>query len=246
MSNNRYLETNLFNNNKILLTNETFDIISTFGIDNEIVIHNINEQKSIEKIYNLFNNKIDFIFLDIGANCGLYCFLTKFIKNSKCYAFEPLPQNINILEQNIKLNNLQDCIHLCNDPLSDEIKKDVYLKIPTNNFKNHTGLCTLGDNPNRFDSFETLKLKTDTIDNFIYNNNISHIDFIKIDTEGWEYFILKGGEKCLRKFKPVLIIEFNEENMKQCNVQKENILSFLKNLNYKTFIYITHEDLLII
>ena len=32
-------------------------------------------------------------------------------------------------------------------------------------------------------------------------------DFLKIDTEGYELFVLKGGEKTLRRCKPVVIVE---------------------------------------
>ena len=37
--------------------------------------------------------------------------------------------------------------------------------------------------------------KIETISNFIIKNNIPHIDILKIDTEGYEYNILKGIKK---------------------------------------------------
>ena len=46
-----------------------------------------------------------------------------------------------------------------------------------------------------------------TIDNFVKENNISKIDFIKIDVEGSELNVLNGAIKSLVKFKPIVIFE---------------------------------------
>lgn len=58
---------------------------------------------------------------------------------------------------------------------------------------------------------------------------------MKIDTEGWEYYILEGGKKTIEKYKPMIQLEWNKENMTQCNVniyrfQKyiENVLGYTK------------------
>ena len=63
-------------------------------------------------------------------------------------------------------------------------------------------LLNFGEN-----SKEKIRLKT--IDKFVKKNKIKKIDFIKIDTEGSEYFILKGGLKTIEKFKPIIQFEYN-------------------------------------
>ena len=50
--------------------------------------------------------------------------------------------------------------------------------------------------PNRFDIVETIKMKTDTLDTALYNENA---DFIKLDTQGSELFILQGASETLSK-----------------------------------------------
>ena len=64
-----------------------------------------------------------------------------------------------------------------------------------------------------------------------YNNNIP-VHFIKIDTEGWEYYILKGGENTIKKFKHVIQLEWYLLNMKQCNVAENDLVKLLNEFGY--------------
>lgn len=59
-----------------------------------------------------FNGEI--LFLDIGANTGNYCFLTYYKPNIKCIAFEPGETVYEILQENIKINNLENKIKAYN------------------------------------------------------------------------------------------------------------------------------------
>ena len=52
--------------------------------------------------------------------------------------------------------------------------------------------------------------------------------FIKIDVEGYDYFVLKGMLKTIKKFKPIFLIEYNKENFSHIN-------KLLK--NYEKYIY---------
>ncbi|MEM1671529.1 MAG: FkbM family methyltransferase [Archaeoglobaceae archaeon] len=45
-----------------------------------------------------------------------------------------------------------------------------------------------------------------TIDKFVEETNIEKVDFIKIDTEGYEREIIKGAKETIRKFKPKMAI----------------------------------------
>lgn len=45
-----------------------------------------------------------------------------------------------------------------------------------------------------------------TLDNFVDQNNIERVDFIKIDTEGAERQIIKGAKETIKKFKPKMAI----------------------------------------
>ena len=80
--------------------------------------------------------------------------------------------------------------------------------------------------------------------NLFYYKNIS-VDFIKIDTEGWEYNILKGGENTIKQYKPIIQLEWNEINMKQCNVDSHEFNEYLTTtLEYKR-LHLINEELFI-
>ena len=90
-----------------------------------------------------------------------------------------------------------------------------------------------------------MKINVDTIDNLFYENDIL-VDFIKIDTEGWEYFILQGGEKTIQKYKPFIQIEWCEMNMKQCNVDMHEFRRYIDDkMGYVTKNLISEELFLV-
>lgn len=107
----------------------------------------------------------------------------------------------------------------------------------------HNGLHTLG-NPLRFSDVLDIEIEVDTIDNLFFDRDIP-LDFIKIDTEGWEYFILKGGEKTIKKYKPMIQLEWVDINMKQCNVSEAMLNLYIEEIGYMKQNF-TNEELIII
>ena len=71
------------------------------------------------------------------------------------------------------------------------------------------------------------------------------VDFIKIDTEGYEYYILKGGIKTIKKYKPVIQLEWNLINIEQCNVTEDMLNNLINEIEYKKH-NIINEELIII
>ena len=61
------------------------------------------------------------------------------------------------------------------------------------------GTNCLGDEGKR-------SVKTKSIDDLVEEQNLSTLDFIKMDIEGAELKALQGAERCLRRFKPKLAI----------------------------------------
>ena len=102
----------------------------------------------------------------------------------------------------------------------------------------------MGENPLRFNDIHPVEVEIDTLDNIFYNNDIK-VDFIKIDTEGYEYNILKGGEKTIKKYKPIIQLEYNVTNMKQCNINPEQLLNYINELGYKQHNLIDEELIIV-
>ena len=66
--------------------------------------------------------------------------------------------------------------------------------------------------PERFDIVETKTIHVDTLDNQLREHGITDVDFIKVDTQGSELFILQGGAEVLRSsvFGVEVEVEFAE------------------------------------
>jgi hypothetical protein len=66
------------------------------------------------------------------------------------------------------------------------------------------------------------------MDDFIREENITSVDFIKIDVEGFEYNVLKGGEQTIKEFRPVLFVEVNDKNLEYQGSSVTDLILFLE------------------
>lgn len=182
------------------------------------------EKESIIDFYNLIDDK-SYNIVDIGAQSGLYTLYAKYKPNSQFYAYEPFPITYEILNKNLDMNQITN-VKTFNLAISDKQGNSTL-----NTCKTHNGLHTMG-NPLRFNDVLSIPIKTTTLDIEFYDKNIP-VHFIKIDTEGHEYFILKGGIKTIQKYKPIIQLEYNTTNMKQCNVSDQMLNDLILEFGYK-------------
>ena len=185
---------------------------------------NMWEQASVRQFFDCINDESCNI-IDIGAQSGLYSLYAKFLPNTTFYSFEPFLDTYNLLNDNLKLNNITN-VNTYNIGISNTkgiTKLNTCIK--------HNGLHTMGEKPLRFNDIKSVEINTDTLDNLFYSKNIP-VHFIKIDTEGWEYYILKGGELTIKKYKPIIQLEYNKTNMKQCNVTEIMLNNLLEYYGY--------------
>ena len=185
-------------------------------LSNEISIFGIFEKEQLNKVIKIFVNKKKNLFIDIGANIGNHSiFLSKFFKN--VLAFEAHPKIFEILNLNTKkIKNIKSF----NIALSDK-KKFLYFKdIQTQNMAGHS-LRPKGE----------IKVKTTKLDDIVKLKN--KIDFIKIDTEGNEYEVLKGMKKILKVNDPIIMFEVDAMQFRRDN----KIIKYLNKLNFKYFYF---------
>ena len=185
------------------------------------------EEISIEYFYDNVPRDKPVNIVDIGAQSGLYTLFAKYLPMSNFYAFEPFADTFKLLNDNIEFNKITN-VKTYNMGISN-VKGDAIL----NTSISHNGLHTIGSHPIRFNDVLPVKITVDTLDNLFYETD-TPVHFIKIDTEGWEYFILQGGEKTIKKYKPFIQIEWCEPNMAQCNVNMHDFNRYIvEQLEYK-------------
>jgi FkbM family methyltransferase len=209
----------------------------------------------ILKIFDYYHNKKIIFFLqkkithinillDIGAHKGesVNFFINNFSVNS-IYSFEPSLNNYNKLKNNIinynkkfKKINFKIYNYGFGEKKTDlilnqtaESSSSTFNKININSKYYNKKLFYLKNNKDSF-SAKTLS-KLDTLDNFFKENKISSVDLIKIDTEGYEYFVLKGLVENFYKVK-FIIFEHHYDNMLIKNYTFLNINELLKKNNF--------------
>ena len=164
-------------------------------------------------------HKPNMVFLDCGANIGNHTvFFGKIMNAKKIISFEGHPGTYNILKRNIDLNNLTDSVDAYNCVLGE---KTSMASIESFDETNIGGTGFVEDNKNG--SIKMIALDEMGIE--------EHIDFVKMDVEGSEYFVLKGMENLLKRDRPVLWVEiFPDKYSKVAKLlneygyyQKENI-----------------------
>ena len=141
--------------------------------------------------------KGDIVF-DIGAFKGdtAIFFANSVSREGGVYSFEPVKDNYDYLVKNIEINGLQDIVTSVNKGCSD---KSGVLKLVSG--KSGTSWSFLSED----DDIDE-KAGVISIDDFVALNNISKLDFIKMDVEGWEYRVILGALNTIKRFKPKLVI----------------------------------------
>lgn len=173
------------------------------------------------------------IVYDVGAHHGLMSIVaSKSVGNSgKIIAFEPNPQALKYLYYHLELNNIMN-VKVESVGLLD---KEGYL-----DFYPQTGEVTWNSSfirefvdPQR--KIGSVKVKTTTLDNYVNDTGLIP-NLIKIDTEGTELFVLKGGLETIKKYSPTIIMGFNPKSAKEANFSIEDVVRFFTEQCYYLFV----------
>ncbi len=218
---------------------EDTKIIAYTATDVSVAYQGIYEPHELNFIKNTL--KEGDIFIDVGANIGLYTVVaSKFVgKSGTVFSFEPSTREYELLVKNINLNRLNN-VKLFKLALSNyDGEASFYV-----GGCGRTGANTLS---NKFRSKSHViverieKIKVNKMDTFFNDINIPKITLIKIDVEGHDYYVIEGAQKILQKYKPIIIIEILEEGLKIAGSSSIQIFSLLKSLNYK-FLFFPEES----
>jgi len=175
------------------------------------------------------------IIIDVGANIGYYTiiFADKVGPSGKVYAFEPDPANFSLLKKNIEENKLYN-IEAVNGALGSRIgSSDLY--ISWDNYGDHR---LYQDQDNYMDlrlyknekARNHIKVKCDTLDNYLFRNNIDDrkIKLIKIDTQGYEPYVIEGAKNTICKNKPIVFLEYWSFGFKNSGGNGDAMFEYLK------------------
>jgi FkbM family methyltransferase len=164
-------------------------------------------------------------FLDIGANIGLLSAIAskRVGETGKVVAVEANPKTVDILRHNLALN---DCTNVEIYPLalgSENGTATLYENWDVN--RGGASLLSQGD-------AEGMEVPVRRLDDLLTDEVI---DVLKIDVEGFELEVLKGGLDLLKSQLPVLIIEVSEQRENEKGVTPQEIYAFVQTLGQYRF-----------
>ena len=146
---------------------------------------------------NMHFKSTDIVF-DCGANVGLFTIgIAKRAHKGHIFAFEPFPENAELLLRNVRQNSL-DNVTLIQKAVCD-VEKQLVM-----NF-DHFSPASSGIY-NKPVVEDPRVIQGITIDQIYREYNLERVDFIKMDIEGMERDAIKGATEVISKFKPRLSI----------------------------------------
>jgi FkbM family methyltransferase len=205
-------------------------------VQKNIFLYGYYEKKETFFWNHITKNKV--VVFDVGANVGYFSLMAakQIADQGRVYGFEPVSFVYQRAKYNCDLNNFKN-ITISNIAISDKAGEI------TINVGNDENLGMSGINHHNYLSGKSEKVKTNTIDNFIADNKISQLDVIKIDVEGSEFFVLKGMNDALEKYKPTILIEILDALLEKSGSSKEEIYNFLWSRNFEAYKIISGEKI---
>ena len=152
------------------------------------------------------------IVVDLGASLGPFTYKILPKNPKQCYVVEPLSYHINVLHKNVGEDNVKIIQGAITDKKNIEITWDgITESVPTFSFRE-----------------------------FLNENKINKIDFLKCDCEGGEYDVFQPSNIDFIKTIPKIVTEFhlvNDENFHECKFRwfRDNILPKFE--NYEVYSY---------
>lgn len=173
--------------------------------------------------------KKDDVMLDIGAHHGLMAIIASRAvgQKGKVISFEPNPYARVYFKDNLKLNNVKNAKI---EPIGLMDKKGLLKFFPQKG--------RVSWNSSFFEQFvlpnkkvTPVLVKVMTLDEYVKKFSIIP-NLLKIDVEGAEFLVLKGGKKTISRYHPIIIMEFNELSAKKAGVSISQITNLLKRRGY--------------
>ncbi len=195
-------------------------------------LHNDNKEKDF--LYFLSLIPAGGIVLDIGANIGIMTYyLSKKVKDSTVFAFEPMPDNIIVLERIIEHYRLNNVI-VCKYALGNE-EGEVEMVMPVIGSVKMQGLSHVVHSTIAVNNEGTrFKMPVKRLDNIAeIMSGAKPVTAIKMDVENFEYFVLDGAKELLKKHKPIIYCElWDNENRLKC-------FELVKSLGYQVKVLVS-------
>lgn len=207
---------------EVIYSQKKFKIIidpKNGSVDEQIFMKRLYEPHIIDEF--VTNIQEGDVCIDVGANIGHHTIIMSQSagEQGKVYAFEPIPFIRSQMEESILLNKIKNTSILPVGLSNKEEELTLYIN------KDNVGGSSLVNVNNG----ESISIQLKTLDSY----SINHVDFIKIDVEGFEHHVLLGGEKTISRSHPKILFEYSPIYYRKAFPKHSmEILTFLKDHDY--------------
>ena len=161
------------------------------------------------------------VIFDVGANFGYYALMLAASLRGECevHAFEPSASTHARLVKHVALNGMT-CVHPHRLALSD---------VPGTASMN----SRQGNSGASFLEMGGGEVAVTTLDEFVEGRGLRRLDFMKIDVEGFEERVLRGGERTLRRLRPIVLLEVQPTTFERTGSSVQRVVDLLTGAGYQ-------------
>jgi FkbM family methyltransferase len=172
------------------------------------------------------------VVVDAGANVGQYALnaALEVGRDGEVHAFEPVPSNFKMLKEHVLVNGLQKVRVNMTALWHQEGVLSLHL---ASDMVGNNGSYTVGIPP---DVVQTIDSEAIRLDYYVSTQGVGRVDLIKMDIEGAELYALQGATEVLSRWRPTMLMEINRVTCRRLGYEPEQILRFLKPLNYRAWV----------
>jgi FkbM family methyltransferase len=137
------------------------------------------------------------VVVDVGGYIGDFSLYAARYLNAKVYVYEPMPENYEVLKENVSINGYEGRIKIWNKAVSND--PEIVINIARQDNDIHASKYMYGD------SAEKLTVNCSRLESVFVENGIEKIDLLKLDCEGCEYDVLgRATQDVLKKIHNIV------------------------------------------
>lgn len=209
----------------------TFEFDFGFDPSIKLMYHGIYETGIVD-LFKRYLHEGD-TFIDVGANIGYLSAVASGIvgKQGQVHSFEPVPRYFDRLKSFASMN--PDRRIVANQLALGEAESTATINV--------TSLPNIGWNTlvpgmmNRENVGQSIEVPVRRLDAYIGQNGLQKIALIKIDTEGFEFPVLKGLSNYLANNKPVFMVEVAPSAYPLLGVSLSQLKEYMSGLSYRAY-----------
>jgi FkbM family methyltransferase len=176
------------------------------------------------------------IVLDIGANVGTHAvFLSHLVRDDgRVLAFEPLAPNVDALMETIRrrsrISNISVFPLAVGNP--GKTRQEVLISAPGDDLTQASLRLQGAGSWERETNVREYKVSLTSLDAESEVQALRSIDFVKIDVEGGELDVWKGGVDTIRRHHPLVYCEMYEKWATSFDYSPDDLFDFVRSLGY--------------